>query len=123
MQVPSESTNSLETKVYSFSVGSFFTQGEKVLPENSVLFDFPIHSGEPEKQVGVCYYFGTFSDGNDFVSNLWTPLLDNRANLKDKASFYWQRLRRRPPQRHEIWCPDALSFQSGTSNSPPKLKD
>jgi hypothetical protein len=96
--------------------------GEKVLPGNTVRLEFPLRSGESAKQVGVSYYFGRFSDGNDFLSNLGTPALDSRASWKHKAVFYWQRFRRglKAPQRLEIWCADSLSFQAGTTNSPPK---
>jgi hypothetical protein len=115
-------TNGLETNIYSIRVGSFFMHGEKVLPGNSVRLDVPLHLGEPPKQAGVSYYFGRFSDGNDFLRNLRTPLLDSRANWKDRAVFYWQRFKKRlkAPQRHEIWCEDSLSFQAGTTNPPPK---
>ncbi len=109
------------TNVYSLRVGSFFMRGEKVLPGSSIQLDVPLHPGESPKRVGVSYYFGRFSDGNDFLSNLGMPLLDSRANLKDKTAFYTQRFRRKlkAPQRHEIWCADSLSFQARTTNSLP----
>lgn len=119
---PPKPANGMETNIYSLSVGSFFMRGEKVLPGSTVRLEFPLRAGEPAKQVGVSYYFGRFSDGNDFLSNLRTPLLDSRASWKDKGVFYWQRFRRRlqAPQRHEIWCADSISFQAGTTNSVPK---
>jgi hypothetical protein len=111
----------METNVYSIGARSFFTQGEKVLPGSSIRLDVPLHSGEPPEYVGVSFYFGRFSDGNDFLSNLWTPLLDSRANWKDKWVFYWQKFRRslKAPEHHEVWCADSLSFQAGSTKFPP----
>ena len=119
--VPPRATNAIETNVYSIRLGSFFMHGEKLLPGTSLPMDFPLHSGEPAKQVGISYYVGTFVDGNDFISNLGTPLLNKSANWKDKAAFQWQKYKRRlsrSPKHHEIWCENPLAFQAGISNNP-----
>jgi hypothetical protein len=120
--VPPKLTNGTETNHYSLRAGSFFLFGKKVLPGDSVRLEFPLRSGESAKLVGVTYYLGRFSDGNDFLSHLWRPYLDSKAPWKDKAAFYWQRFRGRfkAPERHEIWCKDLLSFQEGITNSLPK---
>src|SRR5205807_484251 len=72
-----------QTNVYSFSVGSFFMQGNKLPPGQKLLLEFPLASGRPASQVGVNYYVGTFKDGNDFLGNLGTRLLKSNASLKD----------------------------------------
>jgi hypothetical protein len=106
--------NASETNVFSVRIGHFFMHGEKLVPGDSVVLDFPLHDGEPAKLVGVSYYLGTFADGNDFIGNLGTPLLDDRANLKQRAEFYFQKFRRsfRAPKQGEVWCSTALSFRS-----------
>lgn len=117
---PPKSTNDMGTKI-TFGFGSFITSGEKLLPGSTVLLEFPLHSGEPAKQVGISYYHGNFSNGFDFVTSFYTPFLDDRANLKDKAAWYWQRFKRKlnAPQHHEIWCADVMSFQAGATNASP----
>ena len=99
--VPPKATNATKTNVPSIRLGSFFMHAEKLLPGNSMLFDFPLHSGEPTKQVGIWYYLGTFVDGSDFMDNLRTPVLNQRANWNDRGAFYWQKLKRsfRAPQK------------------------
>jgi hypothetical protein len=120
--VPLKAANGFGTNIYSLRVGHFFMHGEKVLPGDSIRLEFPLRSGESPKHVGVSYYVGNFSDGNDFVNHFLRPYLDSKANLKDKARFYWRRFRERfkSPERREIWCEDLLSFPEAATNSPPK---
>jgi len=69
--VPPKPASGFGTNVYADRVGSFFLYGKKVLPGGSSRLEFPVHSRESPKHVGVVYYVGKFSDGNDFLSHLW----------------------------------------------------
>ena len=106
--------NTQETNVYSFSVGSFFMRGEKVLPGDSVTLDVPLVPGEPASQVGICYYVGRFANGYDFLNHLKVPLLDQNATLEQRGEFYFEQAKRRfkVPKRHEIWCLQPVCYQS-----------
>src|SRR5262249_13901387 len=83
------------SNVYELHLGSFFMQGEKVLPGNTVRLEIPVRSEESPKQVGLSYYIGKFSDETDFLNHVCTPLPSNSGNLKDRAVYYWQRFRRK----------------------------
>lgn len=122
MVVPTKKDNTQQTNVYiySVSVGSFFMQGQQVLPRGNLILEFPLIPGQPVSQVGICCYEGKFSDGNDFLNHLRTFLLDRNASLKEKGEFYWENARRRlkAPKRYEIWCPQPVCFQASASNPP-----
>jgi hypothetical protein len=120
MTVPTCEENTQQTNVYILSVGSFFMQGEKVLPGGSLMLEFPLISGKPASQIGVCCYAGKFSDGNDFLSHLGTPLLDQKATWKEKGEFYFENARRRfkAPKRYEIWCSQPVCLQPSRSDTP-----
>jgi hypothetical protein len=94
-----------------------------LLPGQSLLLEFPLVPGKPASQVGVDFYVGNFRDGNDFLSNLQTPLLGSNVSFKDKAAFYWEKTKRRfkALKRYEVWCPQAVCFQAGTTNTPTAL--
>ena len=104
----------------SASIGSYFEEGKRVLPGRSLLLEFPLVSGQPASQVGVAFYVGNFNDGNDFLGNLGIPLLDLNANLRDKAAFYCEKLKRsfRSAERHEVWCPQIVCFEDAASQIP-----
>ena len=107
----------------SASIGSYFEQGEKLLPGQNLLLEFPLVSGKPASQVGVDFYVGNFRDGNDFLSNLDTPLLCSDASFNEKATFYWEKTKRRfkAVKRYEVWCPQAVCFQASSTNTPAVL--
>ena len=111
--------NPQHTNIYSLSVGSFFMHGDELPPGQKLLLEFPLDSGKTASQVGIAYYVGNFKDGNDFLANMGTTILDQSASLKDKVAFYWQASKRhfRAPKRSEVWCPQLVCFQMSASNS------
>jgi hypothetical protein len=100
--------------------GLIIMRGEKVLPRGSLTLEVPLISGKPAAQVGICCYAGRFKDGNDLLSHLGTGLLGQKASLKEKGEFYWERFKRRfnGRRRYDIWCPQTVCFQASTSNAP-----
>jgi hypothetical protein len=118
--VPARREDTQQTNVYSLSAGSFFMHGDKLLPRQSLLLEFPLSSGKPASQVGIYFYVGRFKDGNDFLGYLGTPGLDSNASLKDRGAFYWEKAKRRfrAPKRCEVWCPQPVCFQEDTSHTP-----
>jgi hypothetical protein len=116
---PTETNNAQWTNI-SFSVGSYFMHGEKLLPGRNLPLTLTLTSNKPASTVGIEYYVGRFADGNDFVGNLGTRLLNANSPLKDKATFYWERAKRRlkAPKRYEVWCPQVVCFQVETSDVP-----
>jgi hypothetical protein len=121
--VPPNLTNNIRTNVYSYmAMGSIFLVVGEVLPGDSVRLEFPLSSGVSAKHVGITYFVGKFSGERDFLRHYFKRYLVINANWKDKAAFYWQRLRGKfkAPERHEIWCEDLISFQDAITNSPPR---
>ena len=104
----------------SVSVGSYFMHGEEVPPGRNLPLTLTLTSNKPASTVGIEYYVGRFADGNDFVGNLGTRLLNDNSSPKEKATFYWELAKRRlkGPRRYEVWCPQVVCFQLKTSDAP-----
>jgi hypothetical protein len=119
MVIPPKTTNGVETIFRNLRIGSFFMNGKKLLPGDSLGLEFPLVSGKPPEQGGLTCYVGDFKDGNDFINNVMIVLLDDRATLKERIKFFWEKIKRslKAPRHFEVWCPQPLSFQS--EKSPP----
>lgn len=117
MTVPHNATNGVETnssRFYSLRAGSFFMHGQGLLPGENLELDLPLVSGKPPEQVGISYYAGNFKDDNDFFNNMVTQLQPDSASLKDRIRYWWQKSKRlfKTRKHYEVWCPQALSFQT-----------
>jgi hypothetical protein len=98
-----------------FEIGHVFSTGEKVPPGGKMLLEFPLHPGEPAKQVGLRYYSGKFTNVFDFMNSTRIQA-DSRAKWKRVLTDYWCRLggSSKPARSREVWCEEMLSFQTGT---------
>ncbi len=126
MIAPHETTNAVQTNLYSVKIGSFFMYGEELRPGASRFFDFPLVSGKPAEQLGISYYVGSFKDSRDFFAHMALPILQNDASFKDRLKFYWEKFKRHfgGPKQREVWCQQPVSFQKGapTDVMPPTNK-
>lgn len=91
------------------TAGSFFEGARNMRPGDRVELEFPLRSDDGPQQVGIMCYGGSFTDSNDFLSQLSTPTW---ANWKGKAAFYWHKLNRRLKgfKRYDVWCPTPVQL-------------